>query len=591
MKKIIFLMVMMVSVAVIAQNPNWTSVKETNINVGSALSVDIFTNRDGNHIIVQESNNLKYYKMNLNGVAGSPIILENTSVVSPSITGNDSRIYVVYRKSNESVIRAKYSTNGGSSWLNLAQQINESGQAIESVMSNGRLHVTYQLGNQVKYSYNNLNQTAWTTPFTVSGTETGILPRITASYGGSGKDSVYFVWQKAGTFQFNHRRYEVSSNSWSSVLFGHIVSDPHVNITNVFLSGFKVTSSTLIMYYTYYGTDSQGNYGSYFNWVWKDKNNNTYQGTGYPYPAMGGPVYSTTTFDGNSHTAYYYFQLAAGEGGGQSEVFTISRSKQPSGYPDDIIYDYGFNPPIPDPMHINLSSAGNEVHVIWKDNSGSNNGNNLRYIWDNQNPIAPQNLTMTSHNNHPKLVWQKNPEQDVDYYRIYRKIGSLPYTLHTTVSASLPNEYVDNEETVCNPSPFVHCQSGTVAKYYITAVDLTAKVSPPSNEVEAIVQGSDPYKISAGNSSEIVYDYELSQNYPNPFNPTTTISYRIKEAGFVTMKVYDILGNEVANLVNETQEKGSYSVTFDASDLPSGIYIYSLRVNDFVQIRKMTLLR
>ncbi|MFN7094917.1 MAG: hypothetical protein ACK4M7_06100, partial [Burkholderiales bacterium] len=79
----------------------------------------------------------------------------------------------------------------------------------------------------------------------------------------------------------------------------------------------------------------------------------------------------------------------------------------------------------------------------------------------------PQNLTMTSYNNHPKLVWQKNPEQDVDYYRIYRKIGSLPYTLHTTVSASLPTEYVDNEETVCNPSPGVYCQSGTVAKYYI----------------------------------------------------------------------------------------------------------------------------
>lgn len=277
MKKFLILLAALITATLLAQTPNWTGIKETNINVGSALSVDIFTNRDGNHIIVQESNSLKYYKMNLNGQAGSPITLESTSVVSPSITGDATRLYVVYRRSNESVIRTKYSTNGGVTWLNLAQQISESGQAIESVMSNGRLHVTYQLGNQVKYSYNNLNETAWTTPFTVSGTETGTAPRIAASYGGTGKDSVYFVWQKAGTFQFNHRRYEVTTNTWSSVLFGHIVSDPHVNINNVWLSGFRVTSSTLIMYYTYDGTDLHGHYMSYFNWVWKDKNNNTYQ--------------------------------------------------------------------------------------------------------------------------------------------------------------------------------------------------------------------------------------------------------------------------------------------------------------------------
>jgi hypothetical protein len=67
MYRLLLLIVYCFSAVLIAQTPNWTSVKETNINVGSALSVDIFTNRDGNHIIVQESNNLKYYKMNLNG--------------------------------------------------------------------------------------------------------------------------------------------------------------------------------------------------------------------------------------------------------------------------------------------------------------------------------------------------------------------------------------------------------------------------------------------------------------------------------------------------------------------------------------------
>ena len=223
---------------------------------------------------------------------------------------------------------------------------------------------------------------------------------------------------------------------------------------------------------------------------------------------------------------------------------------------------------------------------------GSNNGNILRYRWDNQNPIAPQNLTMSSHNNHPKLVWQKNPEQDVDYYRIYRKKGTGNYTLLTTVSVSLPTEYVDNEETVCNPPPGAHCENEVVAKYYITAVDLTSKVSLPSNEVEAILQGTPPSKPTADNPfNGAVYAYSLSQNYPNPFNPTTTISYSIKSPGLVSLKVYDILGTEVASLVNENQEAGNYSVEFNAYNLTSGIYFYTLTSGNFVETKKLILLK
>jgi len=85
--------------------------------------------------------------------------------------------------------------------------------------------------------------------------------------------------------------------------------------------------------------------------------------------------------------------------------------------------------------------------------------------------------------------------------------------------------------------------------------------------------------------------YSLEQNFPNPFNPMTTLSYQIKERGFVSLTVYDMLGREVVKLVNETQDEGQYYVSFNASNLPSGVYIYSLRVNDFVQNQKMTLLK
>jgi hypothetical protein len=86
-------------------------------------------------------------------------------------------------------------------------------------------------------------------------------------------------------------------------------------------------------------------------------------------------------------------------------------------------------------------------------------------------------------------------------------------------------------------------------------------------------------------------DYVLYQNYPNPFNPTTSIMYQLKDEGFVQLKVFNSLGQEIATLVNEKQNAGKYEVKFDASRLPSGIYFYSIRVNDFVQTKKMTLLK
>jgi len=83
----------------------------------------------------------------------------------------------------------------------------------------------------------------------------------------------------------------------------------------------------------------------------------------------------------------------------------------------------------------------------------------------------------------------------------------------------------------------------------------------------------------------------LIQNFPNPFNPTTLIKYQIPELSFVTLKVYDVLGNEIATLVSEEKEAGSYSITFDASNLSSGIYVYRLETPDFIDFRKMTFLK
>jgi hypothetical protein len=85
------------------------------------------------------------------------------------------------------------------------------------------------------------------------------------------------------------------------------------------------------------------------------------------------------------------------------------------------------------------------------------------------------------------------------------------------------------------------------------------------------------------------YDFSLSQNYPNPFNSQTVISYQIKEEGVVQLKVYDLLGRLVSTLVNEPKLKGEYTVTFDAADLPSGVYFYKLQSGSYSETRKLVL--
>ena len=93
------------------------------------------------------------------------------------------------------------------------------------------------------------------------------------------------------------------------------------------------------------------------------------------------------------------------------------------------------------------------------------------------------------------------------------------------------------------------------------------------------------------NNDIIILDFSLHQNYPNPFNPTTTIKYSIPKLSFVTIKIYDVLGSEVATLVNEEKPVGTYELNWNAANLPSGVYFYRLQAGSFMQTRKMILLK
>ncbi|HRJ98556.1 MAG TPA: T9SS type A sorting domain-containing protein [Ignavibacteria bacterium] len=92
-------------------------------------------------------------------------------------------------------------------------------------------------------------------------------------------------------------------------------------------------------------------------------------------------------------------------------------------------------------------------------------------------------------------------------------------------------------------------------------------------------------------SGEIPIGYSLEQNYPNPFNPSTIIKFSLPKLSFISLKVYDRLGREISTLANERKSAGTYQYVFSAADIPSGVYFYTLQTNDFIQTKKMILLR
>jgi len=162
-----------------------------------------------------------------------------------------------------------------------------------------------------------------------------------------------------------------------------------------------------------------------------------------------------------------------------------------------------------------------------------------------------KNIKLTSNNLHGY--------QNIPYQLNTEGAGTRTVKARVTVSSNLDSI----KTSIINGHAYEHTAAGSEAK------------SVSFNQLELIT----------------VKEYALEQNYPNPFNPTTTINYRIKTDGFVTLKIYDVLGNEVKTLVNEYKPQGSYSINFDAGNLASGVYFYQLRSGDFTATKKLLLIK
>lgn len=199
-------------------------------------------------------------------------------------------------------------------------------------------------------------------------------------------------------------------------------------------------------------------------------------------------------------------------------------------------------------------------------------------------PSAPQNLSVTDSGNpdeHPLLSWDANTEPDMKEYKIYRSESSSSFS-HIATTADTITSYKDSDVT----TTYRH---GDDFNYKITAVDLAENESGYSNtewiEARLLKEMMDE------NAEDLPKEYALNPNYPNPFNPSTQITYQIPDEGFVKLVIYNSLGQVVETLVNQNQNIGRYSIGFNAGNLASGLYFYSLKVNDFSSVKKMLLMK
>ena len=115
--------------------------------------------------------------------------------------------------------------------------------------------------------------------------------------------------------------------------------------------------------------------------------------------------------------------------------------------------------------------------------------------------------------------------------------------------------------------------------------------SSDSNRIEKIVPLNSNIPSDVGDDNTNINSFYLSQNFPNPFNPSTKIRFSIPHSAFVTLKVYDLLGREIATIINEEKMPGNYEVSFNANNLSSGVYFYRIRAGSFIDTKRLILLR
>jgi len=577
MKKLIFLMALFCSVSF---GQVWNSTIITSINEPNVEKMDLFTNKDGNHLLIKNTNgNIVYYNINFSGsVDNSKTITLESNGDFPNIVGSNDKIYAFYKAGD--YIKFKYSTDGGASW-NYNYQLDkyigsELCNGIDAVYQNLKgVHLVYGIaqGNFETYYWRLTPSDSWTDSKNVSNY---------AGFPDGGSPSV--------AYSENRVHVSYNTNEFSEPEPGMVITrDKYNGVWQTPQYALSTNDLSLDEKLISKGNNLYLIYEKYINGI------PIRVDLAYKYRSLNGTSWSSETVIENSVPEISNIFSLTKTSNDKLQLIYLNHSdelnyKNYDGYWDnDYLID---TTPSLDALKV-MSNASNDLYVIWK-HEGSNY---LRYIQYDDIPLAPQNLKVKAYQegnmSHPKLSWSFNNEPDVyisaNGYQIWRRIrpfgGSWSGWSQINTVAGSVNYYVDYDITIEGV--------GTIntAEYKIRAVDVTSHYSPFSSWVSVFFGKFGKMASDATLMKENNYNYELAQNYPNPFNPSTEIKYSLAKDSYVTLKVYDMLGKEVAELVNGQQTAGTYIQTFNASNLPSGIYVYKLTAGKFSSAKKLMLMK
>jgi len=192
-------------------------------------------------------------------------------------------------------------------------------------------------------------------------------------------------------------------------------------------------------------------------------------------------------------------------------------------------------------------------------------------------PQTPENFVGTTYNNHPKLTWTPNTGSSIVGYLVYRNFNKQGFEHYATVTPKTVSQWIDYA-IITNPP-------NKIITYRIDCYDNNGQHSDPTNTVA--YRGEIDLKKEQAVSSEnlTLNDLVLLPNYPNPFNPTTTITYQLPEEATVKLAIYAADGSLVTTLVEEREAAGVYSMKWDATAQPSGIYFCRLAAEPVTQAK------